>query len=265
MKNVQTTKFTFPRWEGQLYISLFNGGGGDGFEDNEIDRANAFIQRNRLTSLLEVKDLSDNRLECTFAFKRPGAQFVEYIYLLFGKKAIESYSLYGLLPYGYNDRREYLAFFLPFETTKEKDEFIQALKGSESSTVSLTVVDNLKNKLNIWWKSLPQRIRLAYSVYPDLERFWSRLDISTKKNLYNYTIIRENNIQINEDDERSLLIETMTELAALALEFLFDKPLEDMCDDEGCYLDKYQKEFNRLYDGIEDVISCIEYSTEDKT
>ncbi|GEM_PF-1703199 len=65
MKKNKTKKFTFPRWKAFLFISLFNADGGDGYNNEEIERANDFIRENKLLSLVEVEDTGD-QIECTF-------------------------------------------------------------------------------------------------------------------------------------------------------------------------------------------------------
>ena len=53
--------------------------------------------------------------------------------------------------------------------------------------------------------------------------------------------------------ERSLLIETVCGLADIALVKENGLPLEDMCDDEGEFLEEYQDQFNTVYDRYEAV------------
>lgn len=68
MRTVKTESFIFPRWMGDLFISLFYGDGGDGFEPEEIQQANDFITENKLKSLVEIDDLYDEQIKCTFIF-----------------------------------------------------------------------------------------------------------------------------------------------------------------------------------------------------
>lgn len=65
MKKIKTKKYTFPRWQAFLFISLFNADGGDGYADDEINKANDFIRENKLASLIEVKERGDH-IECIF-------------------------------------------------------------------------------------------------------------------------------------------------------------------------------------------------------
>lgn len=66
METVKTEIYVFSRWMGDLYISLFNGDGGDGFEPEEIQIANDFITENKVRSLVEVEDIYDQQIRCTF-------------------------------------------------------------------------------------------------------------------------------------------------------------------------------------------------------
>jgi len=63
---MKTKTYTVPQWQGWLYISLFNGDGGDGFTEDEIKEANDFIEANSLYSLIEVEDAQDGETKCTF-------------------------------------------------------------------------------------------------------------------------------------------------------------------------------------------------------
>lgn len=65
MNKIRTKKYIFPRWQAFLFISLFNADGGDGYNDEEIEKANDFIRENKLASLVEVEDAGD-QIECTF-------------------------------------------------------------------------------------------------------------------------------------------------------------------------------------------------------
>lgn len=66
METVETGTFTFPRWMEDLFISLFNGDGGEGFEPDEIQQAEDFISENKLKSLVVVEDIYDGQIKCTF-------------------------------------------------------------------------------------------------------------------------------------------------------------------------------------------------------
>ena len=63
----------------------------------------------------------------------------------------------------------------------------------------------------------------------------------------------------NKDEERSLTIGIVSELADLALVNQHGKPLEEMCNDNGEFLEEYQEQFNRIYDKIEDAVTRFDY------
>lgn len=60
--------------------------------------------------------------------------------------------------------------------------------------------------------------------------------------------------------ERSLLIETVCGLADIALVKENGLPLEDMCDDEGEFLEEYQDQFNTVYDRYEAVLANMDWT-----
>ncbi len=64
--NVETKKMNVPRYEADLYISLFYADGGDNFTDEEIDKAQSIIDENNLLSLVDVSNQQDGMVECTF-------------------------------------------------------------------------------------------------------------------------------------------------------------------------------------------------------
>ena len=66
MTKVKTKSFELSRWQTDLFISLFNADGGDGFTDEEINEADIFIAENNLLSLVEVEDIGEQQFKCTF-------------------------------------------------------------------------------------------------------------------------------------------------------------------------------------------------------
>lgn len=60
-------KISVPSWKAYLYISLFNGDGGDGYSDEEIASAGQFINENKLASLLEVSEPVNGEITCVFS------------------------------------------------------------------------------------------------------------------------------------------------------------------------------------------------------
>jgi hypothetical protein len=63
---VSTKKLTVPRWQADLFISLFHADGGDGFSDAEIENAAQIINEECLLSLVSVSGPQDG--ECTLEF-----------------------------------------------------------------------------------------------------------------------------------------------------------------------------------------------------
>ncbi|MDH6310915.1 hypothetical protein M2448_003867 [Dysgonomonas sp. PF1-14] len=67
--SVKMKKITIPLWKANLFISLFNGDGGDGFEKDEIEEAILFIEENKLCSLTEISEPADNEITCKFRIR----------------------------------------------------------------------------------------------------------------------------------------------------------------------------------------------------
>ena len=63
---INKVSFEVPRWKADLWISLFNADGGDGFEESEILEAEQFIEDNNLKSLVDVEDKAEQIIKCTF-------------------------------------------------------------------------------------------------------------------------------------------------------------------------------------------------------
>jgi len=60
-------KVTVLAWKAYLYISLFNGDGGDGYSNDEIAGAQQYINENKLASLLEVSEPVNGEITCVFS------------------------------------------------------------------------------------------------------------------------------------------------------------------------------------------------------
>ncbi|MDR1699563.1 MAG: hypothetical protein LBR68_00005, partial [Lachnoclostridium sp.] len=56
---VKTTTIEMQRWQTDLFVSLFNGDGGGGFEDEEILQAQEFIRENNLLSMVEIEEMGE--------------------------------------------------------------------------------------------------------------------------------------------------------------------------------------------------------------
>uniref|UniRef100_A0AB33IML2 RteC protein n=1 Tax=Prevotella sp. GTC17253 TaxID=3236793 RepID=A0AB33IML2_9BACT len=57
-----------------------------------------------------------------------------------------------------------------------------------------------------------------------------------------------------QDRDRSQTIEAVTFLTDAILVRKNDIPLEEMCNEDGEFLNHYQEQFNRLYDRIENIL-----------
>ena len=90
-----------------------------------------------------------------------------------------------------------------------------------------------------------------FSPLPTPEQSWQKFGLETKILIYNYAILKENALPLGFDCERDIVIEIAGEFADIAMEMLNGKSVEDMCDPEGQFLEKYQDQFNRIYDDIE--------------
>lgn len=89
--------------------------------------------------------------------------------------------------------------------------------------------------------------------------FWQRTDGQLRKEIYRLYLFKSGKLPHSRDEERSLTIEIVSELADLALVNQHGIPLEDMCNDDGEFLEEYQEQFNRIYDKIEDAVTRFDY------
>lgn len=85
---------------------------------------------------------------------------------------------------------------------------------------------------------------------------------SENKTIQNYIDYRKGIIQLYEDAANSLLMEIICDMADEALEKEFGIPVEDMCNEEGSFYEKYQDRFNDLYDDIEEQLLIYDFITE---
>ncbi|MFS2717032.1 hypothetical protein AAH068_19180 [Bacteroides uniformis] len=89
--------------------------------------------------------------------------------------------------------------------------------------------------------------------------FRQRADGQLRKEIYRLYLYKSGKLPENKDEERSLTIGIVSELADLALVNQHGKPLEEMCNDNGEFLEEYQEQFNRIYDKIEDAVTRFDY------
>lgn len=89
--------------------------------------------------------------------------------------------------------------------------------------------------------------------------FWQQADGYLQKEIYRLYLHQSGKFPENKDEERSLTIGIVSELADLALVNQHGKPLEEMCNDDGEFQEEYQEQFNRIYDKIEDAVTRFDY------
>lgn len=82
------------------------------------------------------------------------------------------------------------------------------------------------------------------------------------KTMQKYIDYRKGIIQLDEDTANSLLMEIICDMADEVLEKEFGIPVEDMCNKEGSFYEKYQDRFNYLYDDIEEQLLIHDFITE---
>lgn len=113
-------------------------------------------------------------------------------------------------------------------------------------------------KLDKWWYGLPEETRRKLYVQEGAD-VWKDLDISVRRALFRYCRLKMSGTAEN-GDTRSLLIETACGLADAALAKENALPLEDMCDDEGGFLEEYQEQFDTIYDRYEAVLASTDWA-----
>ncbi len=107
-------------------------------------------------------------------------------------------------------------------------------------------------QIDLWWQSIPQDVKERLFEYGLTENVWQRTDHITKENFRKLCLLNPKP-QIDSKD-RSLVIEVVGELGDIVLMEKNNLPLEDMCNDDGDFLDAYQEEFNQIYDRIESIL-----------
>lgn len=111
--------------------------------------------------------------------------------------------------------------------------------------------------LNGWWAEQPDELKQAFSLFPD--ECWEEADLYLKINIHNYCYLKKDGA-LTEDKERPMLIEIVCELADAELCRTNGKPLDEMCDADGAFLEEYQDQFDRIYDRLEENI--LDYMNE---
>lgn len=262
MKNCNTETYCFTRSMADLYINLFNGDGGDGYDDEEINHANIFIKKRKIQNLIEVKDLPDYQVKCTFSVNRTVKQSYPVWFLWkIDTPYIWLYEDYGFLPYPggiINSKVERI----DFPSRKAVKEYQAVFIHRYYPTESRIVIADLYKKLDAFWAKLPQQIKRSISVLPSTNDFWSQLEWEDKINIYNYCIIVDNDLPFSEPARYSLLNEIGCKLALMAMCYIYQRPADSFSNKQGCYLKKYQTKFDKLYDDIQASIMAAVSSKE---
>lgn len=115
------------------------------------------------------------------------------------------------------------------------------------------------NNVSKWWRSLPESIRLKLSGH-GITDILQEPDISVRAALYKYARLRTVGTEKDKDEEQSLLNEAACGLSDLALAGNNGMPLEDMCNEDGEFLEEYQEQFDKLYDHYEETLMEINWA-----
>lgn len=115
------------------------------------------------------------------------------------------------------------------------------------------------NNVSKWWRSLPESIRLKLSGHgvTDILR---EPDTSVRAALYKYARLRTVGTEKDKNEEQSLLNEIACGLSDLALAGNNGMALEDMCNEDGEFLEEYQEQFDKLYDHYEETLMEIKWA-----
>ena len=116
-----------------------------------------------------------------------------------------------------------------------------------------------KDNVNKWWCSLPESIRLKLSGH-GITDILQEPDTSVQATLYRYARLRAVGTEKDKDEERSLLNEVACGLSDLALAGNNGMALEDMCNEDGEFLEEYQEQFDKFYDRYEETLVEINWA-----
>ena len=115
------------------------------------------------------------------------------------------------------------------------------------------------NNISEWWRSLPESIRLKLSGH-GITDILQEPDTSVQADLYKYAQLRAVGTEKDKDEEQSLLNEVACGLSDLALAGNNGMALEDMCNEDGEFLEEYQEQFDKLYDHYEETLMEIKWA-----
>lgn len=112
-----------------------------------------------------------------------------------------------------------------------------------------------KENHDSWWQQQPEKLQQLLAGEDTPDRFWQKLDENMKNLIHDYCIQKANGGTLDEDAERSMVIEIVSEIADHTLCSQTGIPLEDMCNCDGEFLEQFQDRFNKIYDEIENKFS----------
>lgn len=187
-----------------------------------------------------------------------------YTYVLIGTEATRQFNSFGLLPSATgNNNDEKFHFFRSFDSKFERDAYLTGLNDGNISE-DYILIEDAESVLNKWWKQAPTGLQNVFSVTAEYNsdsnrEFWENLSFTEKKNIYSWCKIKAYDINVNEDNLNSLRLEMTSRLADLSISLKYDKPIEDMCDEDGSFLEAFQDDFNRVLDEIENRIMNYDY------
>lgn len=115
------------------------------------------------------------------------------------------------------------------------------------------------DNVNKWWRSLPESIRLKLSGH-GITDILQEPDTSVRAALYRYARLRAVETEKDKNEERSLLNEIACGLGDLILAGNNGLTLEDMCNEDGEFLEEYQEQFDWLYDHYEEILVKIDWA-----
>lgn len=110
-----------------------------------------------------------------------------------------------------------------------------------------------------WKVEKTEEMNRLFSQYGVTTDFWQQADRQFHTDIHKLYLLKSGELPENTDEERSLLIGIVSELADLVLVNRHGIPLEDMCNDDGEFLEEYQEQFNQIYDKMEDAVICFDY------
>ena len=104
--------------------------------------------------------------------------------------------------------------------------------------------------INHWWDTDGKDLAELLSELSGDRAFHKELHTTDLINVYNF--VKSCEVQIDRDSESFLLKEISGELAEQALAARKGVMPDELFDENGCFYEQYQDDFNRFYDRIEE-------------